>query len=728
MTSLNETLGAQSTPTQPSTNVATEKPKRVRRPHHRRPKALPATIRQRLAILGHQPKNNDTTDSNLSELIDKLNSDLQTYTIAADHWQKMFLALQASESKQNLNTDDEEVKRSEENSGRVADLLTDRVTAVEYEVLNRLQRVADPTLAMHTVTFPKVRSAVSKSNEIVWSEGAFETVLNNISKVASLFGMFKGTTGTWSGIYKLKPDFNEDRAKRVWADVFQPVDAPSYALNWTGSSSVRSVSLVAPDDTDYDDMDRKLLNATDDEVVEMLHYCSLLIVGFGQATVDDPRYSEARDHLGVNCERLLREIIFTRNLSNNPGYAQGILAGMIGMIRFFSFHQRFGAVVSLLEMGWQICAQAITDIHPITKGLISFVSTIMAPSPARRSLWMARNQEIFQTTSERYFHLSTTAYFTAAYYALTTGDEDSLLYYLSQLEDHLAPRDPESNAISGPFYDDPSLCLGPVGPKKADFLGYHPETSSPSSSTTTELPFVLFPACSPKETPLPSRTPSPPSSASNPSFFPSFFPTPISALETSTAPMSTLDYATPSCSHHSCSSSCAAAPLPTSSPCAYNPLSPPLAPPTSSDPGHISAFSYGYLTPYTVPFHEESSEATSDEVAINTSTNSFIPNEDFKTVLRSASHLLRAEAALLSKNYATCRHWVDEAEREITSVPDIFFQHKVFLVDVTLLKTIFRTTCPFPTGNHSVAEEFEMRVRAESDRRVASAKHDAGLS
>jgi hypothetical protein len=896
-------------------------------------------VRQRLATLGHNPRSQDTTDANLSDLIEKLSSDLQNYTMAAQNWQKKLLALQSGQLTPEQLREEEKKAGSASSERRL--LFLSRAGSegtMEGDIIARLQRSASPTLEYVNMPLPKVRSSMVGPLAIVQSDECFRTVLNNIAELANLFGMFKGNSGAWSNITKLKPDFSEARARDIWVDLFEPIDTSFSSFQWASGPFSRALPSsqhsFEPIDDDSDHLDRRLAVATDYDVVDMLHYCSLMLVGFNQAVFENEALISARDHLGKQVERLLREAIFTRNIGANRDYAHGLLAGILGVLRHFSGMARSGAVVSLLEIAWATCMQHIENIHPIMKGVVSFVSTVLAPSQSRRAVWMARNQENFNSTTERYFHLTTTAYFAASYYALTTRDDDALLHYLAQLDEILMPAKPElSLSVSGPFYEDPTSCF---------HLGKHPNavynssqaediscsstianssaaSSRPVSSfgefpTTSNSPFIsssfqpldsmqvpTYESTSLKtetETPHSSSlshiqlqhstselvspcfssvlatsvgghyaggagmpmTPeygpySPSASTQHVNFSPSHShsqstygfaapngnggwmmpPTPsdpgpgnvgTNALfqmptyhvvantsakapntakalqETPSSSPRTSPHShsssgprpceTDCCSHkmtnishtgdgnkHACTGMCcaelalnghpthsqfhqpvvnaksanstsfssssascsvaaaAAAANAASSVAASSASIYAFGPSTTSADANSSAAAAAAAaaTQYSdsdiksqwwnhqaeEPFSNDDFDSTdgSSSQGYTASNGAYIPNEDFKSCLRAAVHLIRAEAALLTNDYATCRHWVDEAEREMNNVPDMFLHHKIFLVDVSVLKQVFHSPCPFPSGTRSVAEEFEKRIRVEADRRKA---------
>lgn len=715
-----------------------------------------------MSALGFQPKSFDTTDMNLNELMDRMTSDLQRYTIAAEHWQSKLTELRAKEAERNEASKAHADGRNTSNNGgfgnEAGSAQDGPLSAWEHDMLNRLQRVSEPKLDMLALPDPRIRSCVTKgflSSPV--SERYFNRVLDNVSTLAGVFGIFQGSGGKWDAISRLKPNFSEKRARRVWYDVFAPIETSSTSFAWESAPSSRestphtykyaietassshssspdastvnygcyessslarsSPRYIDPEDSDFDHMDRRLAVLSDDAVVDMLHYCSLMIIGFNHAGPSDEKlFDEARDHLGRNCERLLRELIFTRNASCDPRSAQGLLAGMIGILRYFSAQQRTGAVLSMMEIAWQMAMNHVTEIHPIMKGLISFVSTVLAPNPSRRAVWMARNQENYQSTSERYFHLCTTAYFAAAYYALANRDEDTLLHYLAQLDDVLAPNsDPSGEAFRDPEccmpfqdvpdeeFDDPISTFDFQDPNLANSVGgnytgpdsqgpavhaHHQHQPScpnyaiaPSEPYSAELcdqqcsqrvnrytyPRPIWPPAGESDVTLPATAGRNFTMIIEPSGYDNYYNSQDSARSGSQDSHMGVDL-----------------------------------PPTEAQYAYINQANMGY------------SDSETEELS---SMPTYTPSEDFKAILRSATHLIRAEGALLSNDFTTCMQWVDEAEKEVISVPDVYLDHKVFIVDVSALKNVFVSECPFPAGSRTIAAEFERRLEEETKRR-----------
>lgn len=575
-----------------------------------------------------------------------MSSDLQGYTLEAQRWQDKLLALRKTDDSESSTTGPEFTSEGATDDMESAEWIpeddagsAEPFTQMEYETLHRLQNEHRPPLAMILMPPPRVRSAVPSfawDYRTTQDRAFFHQVLGSVDHLANMFGMHPKTEGRWGSITKIKPDFSEERAYQVWKDMFEPVDTNLESFQWESAPASRQGLLIDPNDPDFDYLDRQLLKASDFDVVDMLHYSSILMVGVNQSAWDDPFLSQMRDHMGKHGERLLREAVFTRNLGDKPELAQGLLSGLIGLLRHFSTQNRSGAVVSLLEIAWQTSVRHVQLVHPIMKGVVSFISTVLATSPSRRSVWMARNQENFQSTSERYFHLTVTAYFTASYYALTLRDEDSLLHYVAQLDEILAPRG--DAPYTGPYYDDPSECL--VHSSSATAPQMNPAASLPAGPDVFKNALV---------------TP-----ATNPQAHPTTGPFADSI------PMEDI--------------------------------------PTE--------FSYDDSQPMPTSDSTASSSDETDEAWVEGSplSTKYVPDENFKALLRVAVHLIRAEACLIRDDHEMCRHWVDEAFNSLASISSGFVKQKLFLVDVSALKLVFSNKCQFPTGYRSVAEEFERRT------------------
>jgi hypothetical protein len=400
----------------------TVKPKRVRRPKETRTKPFSTLMRQRLSLLGHPVTGEDPSNTNMNLLIDKLSTELHGYHLEAKHWQEKYLQLQA---------------------------------------------VVNPSLSLVMVPPPNFKSTAGR----FVSGQTFEAVLCSISSMSTVWIRPTTSPDPWANIVSVKPDFSPARARQIWDDLFAPIFANPSRLIFDASPSCRRQSDIDPEDPDMDHMERKLTKMSDLELIDLLHYCSMLISGMHRVVFENPEMASARDHLGKNLERLLREVIFSRDISSNPILVQCLLDGLLGTLGHFATHDRPMAVMSVLELAWQINEKHDTIIHPVTKGMLTYLSTVLASSPSRRAVWMARNQENLQSTSENFFHLISTALLTSSYHSLMTNDEDSLLHYLAQLEEMLRPSD-ELGTPMGTYSDFAAFSIFHPLPPSADSQGH----------------------------------------------------------------------------------------------------------------------------------------------------------------------------------------------------------------------------------------------------------------
>jgi hypothetical protein len=325
------------------------------------------------------------------------------------------------------------------------------------------------------------------------------------------------------------------------------------------------------------------------------------------------------------CERLLREAVFTRNLSSNPIVAQSLLDGLLGSFGHFSTHNMVLAVVSLLEMSWQIGVQHRSAVHPSIQVYVALFSMVLAPSQSKRATWMARNMETLESSSgESCFQVLVLGYLGAAYYALLTHDEDSLLRYVTILDEILAPGTSAGEALEA-----------------WDVVNYH-------------------------AMPSPSKREQPDSPTSN--------------------------WLQQGSSFYHSSDSIRHAP--------YDPQAPKSASRSSSSFLPSTAFSAGDSDEL---FSSSSNKRPS--YYLDENGEIYTPGENLKSLMRITVHLIRAEASLIFADHATCRHWVDEAEKTLLSIPLAFMFQRVLL-----MKNVMKTTCPFPTGTRTVVDEFERRM------------------
>jgi len=465
------------TPSTPEGNSSATQSKKPGRPSNRRPKMIPVKMRNRLTNLGLKTRSNDTTNDNLRDLIQKISTDIQNYSIAAQHWQKKTIELQSMQ-----NYTDESGTQGLEAQEELLEVGTYEpappgpISQFEFEMLLRLKRAANPTLNIHSMMTPKVRSMVKSISKFA-SDESFLNVLHHIGSIGTLFGVFKETPGPWPYISKMKPNFDEVRAKQIWSNAVTPVETAAFSLNWDASPSVRApYKYIDPHDPDYDHLDRLLSRASDSQVLDFLHYSSLLLLGLNHAVLDNPDLVELRDHMGIQVERLMREAVLVRNISTQSQFAAEFICSIVDTFYYYSFRGHQGALGAILEIAWAVASRHSDLVHPIMKAMIIFESTVWAPNDAKRALWMARNEELIKSSDRPYFHLVSTSWFTACFYSLSVRDEDTLLYYLDKLDRILAPGNTEYDtdefSVSSPFETVSSL---PPSPK------FYQPTSSPTT-------------------------------------------------------------------------------------------------------------------------------------------------------------------------------------------------------------------------------------------------------
>jgi hypothetical protein len=484
----------------------------------------------------------------MRQLIERLSADLVNYQIEADHWQRKYLEFTNAIGEETLSVTNNEGQKDQrqssatnneprqdsasEGSAPIApdstilpisdemihfdlidldttDLLefpssSDQLATFDYEMIGKLQSTANPTLSLVSIPHLPFQSSVGSLSD----DRHFVAVLNSVSDFANVFGM-ASVPGTprWHNISLIKPDFSETKARTIWNDIFAPIHVnPSRFVFDSAPASRREIEYEV-EDPDMDHMDRLLAKLSDTEIVDFLHYLSLLISGMHQVVFEDKSLLPLRDHLGRNAERLLREVIFTRNMSSNPKLAKSLFDGILGTIGYFSARELPSAVMSILELAWQINVQHENMIHPLAKALVAMRSIIMAPTPSKRTLWKLRSDENAQLAEQNSFHLKSTALITSSYFSLLMSNEEELLVHLSQLDEMLAPSsDPnqpcKSYVDEGTHFtfftpsheDDPSstehwLKKSPGSVSDTNTLSYR--THASSRPTTEISPIVL---------------------------------------------------------------------------------------------------------------------------------------------------------------------------------------------------------------------------------------------
>jgi hypothetical protein len=459
---------------------------------------FPVRVRQKLAALGLHLDSNDTRQANLQLLIDRLSADLMNYQVEADNWQRKYLELKntmesniASQSYSDVqespaqncpsstgpfgplladrtpNSDstssvlpiDEELELSDltQLSTNAASLPTpnDYYSAnFEYELVGRLHATANPTLSHVSITSLPFQSSVHHFDHSLH----FEAVLDAFSTFIKTFAL--GNTpeaSRWANISLIKPDFSERTARTIWNDVFAPIRVNPSHLAFDSAPSCRLAVFSDPDDPDMDHMDRLLAKFNDFEVVDFFHNCSLLMHGIDRLAMDNESLIPLRDHLGRNSQRLIREVIFTRNLSTNPKLAKCIFDSLMANLGFFIERDMESASITTLELAWQLCVQHHSLIHPIAKAFLIKRSLIMASSPSARYLWKKRSDQNLKDSDQNQFYSRSTSLFTSSYFALFSQNEPELLECLSKLDELLATTS-DSHSIEGQIaLEDPEM-------------------------------------------------------------------------------------------------------------------------------------------------------------------------------------------------------------------------------------------------------------------------------
>jgi hypothetical protein len=453
-------------------------------------------MRQKLAALGLHLDSNDTRQANLQLLIDRLSADLMNYQAEADSWQRKYLELKntmesdiASQSYSDVQ--ESPAQYSSSSTGPSDPLLADRTpnsdstssvlpigeefelidftqpstnaaslpapydysANFEYELVGRLRATANPTLSLVSITSLPFQSSVNHLDHSLH----FEAVLDAFS---SLMKFTLGNTpeaSRWANISLIKPDFSERKARAIWNDVFAPIRVNPSHLAFDSAPSCRLAVFSDPDDPDMDHMDRILAKLSDFEVVDFFQNCSLLMQGIDRLAMDNKSLIPLRDHLGRNRQRLIREVIFTRNLSTNPKLAKSIFESLIANLGLFIEQDMESASITILELAWQLCVQHHSLVHPIAKAFLIDRSLIMASSPSTRHTWKRRSDQNLKDIDQNRFYSRATSLFTSSYFALFSQNEPELLDYLSKLDALLAPASDSHSTEGQVALEDPDI-------------------------------------------------------------------------------------------------------------------------------------------------------------------------------------------------------------------------------------------------------------------------------
>lgn len=587
-------------------------PRRVGRPPGLRPKYLPLKTRTRLANLGIGVPSRDATDKNLKILISALSSDLERYRLIAEHWQQKLIRTQQEEKRD--EEADPGVLELESSGIRDPNLVlpnTGVINLAQLDILNRLVHAADSSLKTTVLPLPTMRGSVSGLISEILTERFFSGILEGSCHVADIFGVYKGSSGMLAPLTRLKPNFDETRARQVWQNLFETIETSHDAIQWASGPNSRT-SYV--EDPDIDAMDRLFQNSSDYDILDMLHYCSIFLMGINHILFDNPRFEKVREHLGTQMERLLKEAIFTRSLGSHADYAQQFASTLLDTLFHFTALGRFGALKTLQEIAWQICESHPDNVHPITKGLILFQTTCWAENTAKRRMWLEKTMENVKSAEVPYYHMTTCAYISGCFVSLAHRDLEGLLHYLTLLE---------GTVINGPEPELGSVVGTPY---------------SHSSSSTHHQPTGMRSII-----------------ADDGSLGSQFW------IDQGTELDEIFNYSESSTARDS------------------------------------------YLAS---PSHSSSS----DDTSYQSLDVRVVMDEQSNSCTRIGMKLLRSEASALAGDSESCRHWVDEAEKEILKMPDYLILQNVFMTDTPATSNAFQSVCQFESGTHSISREIEMRI------------------
>ena len=622
-----------------------------------RPRQLSADMRQRLARLGLTPASNDTKRENLQLIVNRLTADLNNYRAMANHWQKQCVDIKHADRQKNYAFVPAEAPKDLEetllNLEELASRPTNEVSSFNSQLFGRLDSTANPSLSMFAMGPPKVHSDVSR----LVTNSTFRAVLHSISIMSSMESISNQLDeSSFPCMDHVKPDFNTSKVLQIWNDIFEPMSFQPSTYAYDASPSCRRIAGFDDDDADVDHFDKVLANATDLEIVDMLQYITLLVGGMHQVVFDDPSMAPARLHLGRSCERILREVIFTRNLTTSPELATSLMDGLLGTFCHFATHGMASAVLSVLNLTWMIFTLHSQVFLPTMRIMLGSYFLVAGPEN-QRSVWLQRiaeGLELSSPTSEKPFPAILMTAVAEAYGALLNRDESTLLRQTALLDDILAPGSPDSVSVDSQTPSSNDLCLG----TRSECRG-----SRPCSSFDFEVPLDLvdvdFPSSESSELVYP---------ANDENLFGEWKSVSEEdwqtlGLEQSSSTLSTAD--------------------------------------TNSAVVIIDTDCMLHLDP----------------------AKTYLPGENLKALNRIILYLIRADASLAIGDYDTCRSWVDEAEKTLVSIPLEYMYQRVFL-----MKNVIKTTCPFPTGERSVVDEFERRLLLLETKRSGKALSPERLS
>ena len=627
----------------------------------RRPRTFPKTFTRKLELVGVKAPPERISDTNLKVLISQLSSELEHHRMQADIYQNMLAELRKGNRYEKEQEEDQHSTSSRLDSGsptqstrpssartlhssprRAPCETTDDASSpppdhagegkVEFYFsplravsklpifLNgNMQRLEMPNiLNPFSLGLPNVISTMAK----LPSDHVFHSVLRAFDFMSIPFGLTSVHDDTQFGnIAKVKPDFTEQKARELWNGFFEPINAPpSQFMLGYGPNSRQNTSLSDDYDPDMDYMDRKLANMSDAELVDVLQYCTVFMGGLDRISPLHPDLEKARGHITKNCERLLREATFTRNILDNPLLARSLLDAIVLLISYFAVSRVSTLVLSLMAFAWQVNVQYKGMVHPSTRGLLSCLHSLIAPTSGARTRWMRISMDNLEETSNRYFQLTSMTYLAGTYHSIINTDEGTLHTLLQNLDDMLAPGHTEA-------YADPEGVLEPW-----DLSMFHPVPSLANSSfsssttrtttttpTTTTVPFSSTPSCASYSHPSTSSASEP----SSPSDFTPWNPYLNTDVSTAVAPTGEL------CPEE-----------------------------LRTNPAEVSVI-HGFILERTPAYR---------------------PPEQLKSILRVSVALVRADAALWFGDDEGCRYWVDEAERILRAILVRCATQRIFLL------------------------------------------------
>lgn len=460
-----------------SSKSAPRSSSRQRQAAYRRPRVFPTSVRQKLAQLGHASPTNDTTRENMSFLIDRLSTDLNNFKALAEHWQRKYMELESPKTSNSTHDMCHEASNSiitKTEKFETSHFENDEFTSLGTHIIGKLDSLANPTLSLIEMGPPKVYSDVSN----LISASTFQVIIQAIDHMAALQHTLPTPENPLPNIYLFKPDFCTQKAEKAWKDIFKPMSFHLSKTQFNAGSSCRRSLITDVEDPDSDHYDLVLAQCSDHELLDTLHYTTLLITGMHQAVFDDPSLAAARAHLGKACERLIREMIFTRSLTSNPDLTLAVLDGLFGSFCHFGPQERPGAVLSILELAWSILSAHPTFFHPTVYAYLCFLALVLSKSDSKRLTWSKQLEACLASHQDsRTFPALFWSYAGRAYNAMLTRDEEAFLLNAALL-DELLSENPQNRGLVEAW----DVFYMPV---HRDYRSTSPSVTSPSATIAT---------------------------------------------------------------------------------------------------------------------------------------------------------------------------------------------------------------------------------------------------